>query len=60
MEKASEKIKGNWSKKSSDTIRIILDKYKFKPEFIPGTRELHANLHSIHELKIKKQKLKRS
>lgn len=58
MEKVSEQ-KRDRKKKPDDTIRIMLDKYKFKPEFIPSIKGLHARLHSIHELKVKKQKLKR-
>jgi hypothetical protein len=43
---------------TGDKIKEMLEKYKFKPEFIPSKRQLLSNLTSIHELKIKKLNLK--
>ncbi len=56
MEKVKEPFRREKKSITKDKIREMLEKYKFKPEFVPNTRQLVSNLSSIHELKLKKLK----
>ena len=55
MEKVNKPVVRKKRRLTGDKIKELLEKYKFKPEFIPSTKQLLSNLRSIHELKIKRK-----
>lgn len=54
MEKVNKPVAKKKKRITGDKIKEMLEKYKFKPEFVPSTKQLLSNLRSIHELKVKK------
>jgi hypothetical protein len=42
--------------KTQDSIKEILKKYEFKPEFYPNIKRLFSKENSIHQLKLLRQR----